>query len=457
MPEQTSIRGRNFRSFVPVRLLSRESDRGNNDSGRRRTRFLPCRVAIDAFRSHTGTLAWASACGWWRPLLGVAMVVWFSADGSGQSPRVAPRDSAIAAVKAQAELMRASADAGLQNAKTFTEFAKGVGVLSESLQKKSDLEMKEFRTYWQKKRERLSIDRSMLEQRIENRRLGEVRRRAKEAFRWESLYNNPRSWRIAELNGNALNLMLDQLAVHSSLAYSAEITAGGPLPNAEQFRLSTPLIEAIRVRVPSARGGTASVKLTEPLPIDLSWCPTLLRDEAFDRERDAISDLRGMLAGAALRGEPLSLRQLEEMEEKLAALTSAFFRKYPPNGRKGLDTKRYQLIFQAEDFLRQLDLNLMQIAINGSPNALGGEPFRVERDGQDLASLCHFMLANSLRFDPPNPTDERHYRTLTGMTKALCELIEISPDKEWIEAAQIDLDLSLGDSVPKVKPFRDEG
>lgn len=381
-------------------------------------------------------------------LLNPAYAAW------GQRPRAVPRDAIAGSVSSQASVIRASGDTNLQNARAFHEFAKGVGELSEALQKKSDLEMKEFRTYWQKKRERLTVDRSILEKRMEDMRLGEVRRRAAIANQWENLYRNPGAWRIAALNGSALNLMLEQLGVHTSLAYSPELTSGGELPHADRFRVPVAMLEAIRVRVPSARGGTASVKLTDQLPIDLTWWPTLLRDDAFKHERAMLTELRESLEEFARTGEELNVDQLETMESRLATLTTAFFKKYPPSSRKGLDTKQYQLIFQAEDFLRQLDSDLMQIALQGSLTAFGIEPFRTERDGTDLASLYHYLLSNSLRFDAPHPTAEKHYAALTNGTKEFCELTGVSPGTDWIEAAQIDLDLSLGDRVPEVKPFR---
>lgn len=377
-------------------------------------------------------------------------------DATGQTPRSDARDSIVGSVAEQAEMVRAQADSTRQRAHAFREFAKGIGDLSDSLEKSVDLDMKQFRGYWQKKRERLAVDRSLLEKRIENQRLVEVRRRGKIAFQWERMYRFPSAWRNATLNGNALNLMLDQIGVHTSLTYSPELSQGGGLPEENRFRLPSAVIDAIRVRVPSSRGGTASIKLTDPVPLDVSWWPTLLRDEDFKHERSDLTDMRSELAKLALANDDLSTRQLDEMEEKLAALTSAFFRKYPPSKRKGLETKRYQLIFQAEDFLRQLDLNLMQIAVTGTLSSFGGDPFRLERDGKDLATLYHYMLSNSLRFDAPRPADERHYLMLTNMTKEFCEVLAISPDKEWIESAQIDLDFSLGDDVPKAERFRGE-
>jgi len=350
---------------------------------------------------------------------------------------------------------QASANSNLTNAKAFNEFAKATGQMAESLEQVVDLDMKTFRAYWQKKQERLAIDRKLVEQKIENRTLSEARRRAQVAQRWDALYANPASYMISAHNGEALNFMLEQLAVHTTLAYSPDLPSGVALTVAENYRPSSQCIEAIRVTVPSSIGGNVSMKLTEPIPLDLSWWPHLLMGAEFDEHRTLLTQLRIGLAGAVRDKRAFSHAEVTEIETAMAALTSAFFRQYPPTQRKGLSSREYHKIFQAEDYLRQLDQDVSRVVFAGTSAAFQGDAFRLDRDGTHLGALLHYMLKNNLRFAPARPAEEPHYVTLTHMAKGFCTLADVSPDKQWIEASQIDVNLQL-DQVPKVDELEKE-
>jgi len=364
---------------------------------------------------------------------------------SAQSLRRNPLEAIAGAVTQQA-----ATDSSLTNAKAYSEFAKATGDMAESLEKVLDLDMKMFRAYWQKKQERLAIDRKLVEQRIENRKLGEVQRRAQIAQQWESLFANPEANRIAALNGKALNFMLEQLAAHTTLSYTPDLPSGVALIEDESFRPSTDCIEAIRVTIPSSMGGNVSMKLTDPIPLDLSWWPTLLMANEFNEHRTRLNQLRTGLADAVRAGREFSYEEITEIETAMVGLTSAFFRKYPPNQRNGLSNREYHKIFQSEDYLRQLDQDVNRVAIAGTASAFQGDVFHPDRDSTHLGNLLHYMLRNNLRFAPARPSEETHYFTLTNMAKRFCSLADVSPDQQWVESAQIDLDLQL-DQVPKVE------
>lgn len=193
--------------------------------------------------------------------------------------RELPHEQLVEWTLAQAELLNAESERTRADAQAILALTAIGNAQSQSLlDAKANMEI--FRSYWQKKAERKDEDRKAVEQKLENRQLLEVERRSALTAQWDSLFK-PERMQIAKLKGTPQNLMLALLSERTEISYSQSLPSGVNLKDTSAFTLNSDILNAIRVSSPTLSGPRMTFALTDPMPIDMTWLPTLLRHEDF--------------------------------------------------------------------------------------------------------------------------------------------------------------------------------
>jgi hypothetical protein len=355
--------------------------------------------------------------------------------------REAPLDQISEVARAQAAVLVAEGEKKVQEALAMKELAAIGNEFTEKLQE-VEVDMKVFRWYWQKKAERKAEDRRAVEKLIENRQLVEIERRAVLVQQYDSIFK-PERMQIAKLKGTPQNLMLALINEKTDISYSYSIPSSIAKKDSKQFELSDDVIDAIRVSSPTLSGKRMTFSLTDPIAIDLTWWPTLLRHEDFAVERGQINQMRQQLADTVTKDTGLDPAITDSLEKSLITMSTKFYRKYPPGQRGGNTNRQLHLIFQSEDFLRRVDQELSAVVLNGSASPIHHKPFNRMVDGENVGALVRWMLTNNLRFERPTPTNAGQYAVLFEAMKAFCVACELDISFEWIEEASKDLDLEV--------------
>ena len=310
-------------------------------------------------------------------------------------------------IHAQAALVRSAGAAAV-------DFAAARSLNAEAHSKELDNWMKQVRVYW---------DRKILkeEKRLELQHVQQIRkmkylndRKWRNSRQWEALKNHPRLARGRIRTGDALNFLLDRLAV-SALPYAY---------NAAKSRFSDDVLEELKLE-PAWFGSIMLKQGAFVFPANktagerIELWPYLLRWNEFETARTAFSEARQAVVQESQATESVSVSSIRRMQESLSRLTNRFYASSSVKDwvRKH---KRYTHFANTERFLRQFDREIAAIEKTGDirPLRMAGR-YDPQKAGANLVSFLCFLNRNGVEFAPAQPGKEDAYHRMYVMMRAL--------------------------------------
>ena len=318
-----------------------------------------------------------------------------------------PRASMISRITAQATLLRSQGFAAVQ-------FALARSINATSYDKELDNWMKQLRVHWDRKilREKKRMELDYVRQVRKMKYLNDQKWRNHR--RWEAIENHPSLVRSRIRTGEALNFLLERLAV-TTLPYEYD---------PQRSRFSDQVLEDLKLD-PSwfgdirLRQGALVFPANRTVSEEIDLWPFLLRWEAFEDARESFTEARRAVVRESEEKDRASVASIRRMQDALYHLTNEF---YASSDVKEWVQKhrRYTTFSQTELFLRRLDREIAEIEKTGDIRALrtaaGYDP---KEAGGNLIAFLSFLNRNGIQFAPAEPGKEEAYHRLFFMMRAL--------------------------------------
>lgn len=330
-----------------------------------------------------------------------------------------PHWAVSAQIRAQAALVRAQGAAAV-------DFAAARNLHAEAYAKELDNWMAHLRTHWNRKilKEQKRIELEHVRQIRKMRYLNDEK--WKNSRLWDALKNHPRLARGRIRTGEALNFLLERLAV-TALPYEYDPLRSRFSQEAlDSLRLDAKILGQIRLKH-GAFVFAADQTVTEE--IDL-W-PYVLRWKEFEAARTAFADARRTVVQESRGGKTASVASIRRMQDALYELTNDFYasekvkewvRRY----------RRYLQFSNAEKFLRRLDREVSAVEQSGGIHPLlAGRGYDPNREGHNLVQFLSFLNRNGIEFAPAQPGRDEAYHHLFVMMRSLYLTVA-----EWDESTQ---------------------
>jgi hypothetical protein len=310
-------------------------------------------------------------------------------------------------VTAQSDIIRSWGDSYESFQQGNLNYARARKELADAVDKELDNYLKYARTYFDR---RLENEQKKMELRevYENRKDEYAIQRENGRKRLlDTLLKDPELAGPAIDRGLALNKLLERF-YNTPIAYGIHLGPSIEEALGDRMDLSPTIFNAIWVQ---SSGSGSKFRLTEPMSLDVTRWPDMLRAPQYDSYRMAVETQREKLLTFAKPGKTVPVSVLNDMEVAVGNLMQAFFRANPPGARRGMPTEFVRAYLQTEEFLAGLDRDLRSIQNSGIASSLGSaKPFDPEVDGRDLPALISWMIRSGLSFAPASRGDEPVYR-----------------------------------------------
>ena len=318
-----------------------------------------------------------------------------------------PLTAVASEIRAQAELIRSQGYAQV-------EFAQARNLHAEAYSKELDNWMKELRIHWERKifREQKRMEMEYIRQVRKMKYLND--RKWRNHRQWEAIQNHPSLVRGRIRTGEALNFLLERLAV-TALPYEYDPARS----RFSQVVLKELKLDPSWLKDIMLKQGALVFPASQTVADEIELWPYLLRWEIFDDVRGAFVEARREAVRESEQKGRVSVASVRRMQDALYRLTNEF---YASSEVKDWvkKHKRYTTFAHTELFLHRLDREIAYIEETGDIRALrSATQFDPKKAGDNLVAFLCFLNNNGIQFAPAKPGREEVYHRLFVMMRAL--------------------------------------
>ncbi|MEM9365775.1 MAG: hypothetical protein AAGD07_07245 [Planctomycetota bacterium] len=266
-------------------------------------------------------------------------------------------------------------------------------------------------------------------------RLPMVQRRARQLTLWDRTFSDPELSRNSVTSGRALNMVLDQLRINTTLGYSSRPPVEDPKAFDQKYPLDQKQLSALRLEIPLPDGSTP-ISLVDKIsrPVELDY---LLAHPDFEAFQASVKRARDQVVAEAASEGMASYHARETLENAVAAFVHRFDEKYPRKSWGRQEQGQLRRLFASEKALNSLVSEATQLVDSGGQVADAAGSFLDLYPHPTLSELVHHCLANNLRFKAADAAGSVAYVKLFEQMRNYCATLNVSPSREWVMNAGI--------------------